>query len=56
MTINQFLPEITGALATTSQQLLSADVATILITAIQNGIMVGLFIGLFTRATWWVWH
>lgn len=55
-TINQFLNQISGALATTSSGMISQDVGIVLTTAIMNGIMVGLFIGLFIRATWWIWR
>ena len=54
--INQFIPNITGALATTSQQFISEDVGILVISVITTGIMIGFFIGLFTRATYWVWR
>lgn len=54
-TINQFATTTLGILASTSQQLISYDVGITLITTIQNGIMIGLILGLLTRVTWWVW-
>ncbi len=40
----------------TSTQILDEEIVVWISSAIMNGILLGIFIGLLTRVTYWVWY
>jgi len=38
-----------------SSEIVSADVLQIFLYAIMAGVILGIFIGLLKRVTWWIW-